>query len=175
MGKQREPVLRFAATLRALGASSANGRNDIHYLDSADDALGQSPLLAPSVFNFYSPNYRPAGPVAAAGLVAPEFQITSETTVVGSLNFFAELLGSGGYGSGESRLVLDFAPLEALAADPAALVDRIDLLFFARGMGTTTRDRLRNLVSAMPANDKRQRVKSALLVTAMSPDYVIQK
>ena len=85
------------------------------------------------------------------------------------------MLGSGGYGSGESRLVLDFAPLEALAADPAALVDRIDLLFFARGMGTTTRDRLRNLVSAMPANDKRQRVKSALLVTAMSPDYVIQK
>ena len=175
MGKQREPVLRLAAFLHALGAESRNGRNSIHYLDGADDALGQSPLLAPSVFNFYSPNYRPAGPVAAAGMVAPEFQITTETTVVGSLNFFADLFDSGGYGSGDSRLVLKLEPLMALANDPAALIDRLDLLFFCRQMSAATRERLRTLVTAIPAADRKRRVTSALLITALSPDFVIQK
>ena len=174
-GKLREPVLRFAQLLRALGASSRNGLNDIHYLDSADDALGQSPLLSPSVFNFYAPGYRPAGPLAAAGMVAPEFQITTETTVVGSLNFFADVVFGGGYGDGDFRLELDFQPLRALAGDPAALTDRLDLLFCGRQMGDATRARLAALLAALPADDPDGRVKSALLLTLMLPDHVIQK
>lgn len=174
-GKQREPVVRFATFLRALGAKSKNGINNIHYLDSADNALGQSPMLAPSVFNFYSPNYRPAGPVAQAGMVAPEFQITSETTVVGSLNFFSSLFSSMGYGWGDSRLELDASSLTALAGDPAALVARIDLLFFCEQMSSATRDRMNRMVSSLSANNKDGRVKAALLLTAMSPDFVIQK
>ncbi|WP_284616451.1 DUF1800 domain-containing protein [Aquabacterium humicola] len=178
-GKQREPVLRFAMFLRALNAKSANGRNSIHYLDGADDALGQSPLLAPSVFNFYSPSFRPAGPLATAGLVAPEFQITSETTVVGSLNFFAAFFRRGGYGSGDSKLMLDFAPLVPLAdGNGAALIDRLDGLFFDRQMSASTRQRLSTLIQALPGTnaDKRlQRVKSALTLVALSPDHVIQK
>ena len=174
-GKQREPVVRFATFLRALGAKSKNGINNIHYLDSADDALGQSPMLAPSVFNFYSPSYRPAGPAAQAGMVVPEFQITSETTVVGSLNFFSSLFSSLGYGWGDSRLELDISSLTALAGDPAALVSRIDLLFFCEQMSTATRDRMTRMVSTMSANNRQERVKAALLLTAMSADFVIQK
>ena len=178
-GKQREPVLRFAQLLRGLNAKSASGRNHIHYLDGADDALGQSPLLAPTVFNFYSPFYHPAGPLANAGLAAPEFQITSETTVVGSLNFFASVIHSGGYGWDESRLELDFVPLMALAAgDAAALIDRLDLLLFDLQMGASTRSRLSTLLKALPGittNEREQRVKAALLVALMSPDHVIQK
>ncbi|WP_395699642.1 DUF1800 family protein [Aquabacterium sp.] len=178
-GKQREPVLRFAQFLRALGAKSANGRNAIHYLDSSDDALGQSPLLAPSVFNFYAPGYRPAGPLAAAGMVAPEFQITNETTVVGSLNFFSQLFRRGAYGSGDTKLVLDYAPLAALAdGDGSTLIDRLDLLFFDRQMSASTRARLGTMLGAMPASSadkKLQRVRAALTLVAMSPDHVIQK
>lgn len=175
-GKQREPVVRFAAFLRGLGARSANGRNDIHYLDSADEGLGQSPLLAPSVFNFFSPNFRQPGAVAQAGLVSPEFQITTETTVVGSLNFFADFFNQGGYGSGASRLVLDYGPLLSLAADPAALCDRLDALFYASQMGAGTRARLQRMLAALPSatpEDRLARVKAALIVTAMAPDHVI--
>ena len=85
----------MANFLRAFNARAANGRNAIHYLEGADDGLGQSPLLSPSVFNFFSPNFRPTGAIAQAGLVAPEFQITTETTVVGGLNFFARLFNQG--------------------------------------------------------------------------------
>ncbi|MFN0185950.1 MAG: DUF1800 family protein [Aquabacterium sp.] len=178
-GKLREPALRFAQYLRALGARSANGRNAIHYLDSADDALGQSPLLAPSVFNFYSPFYRPAGALAQAGLVAPEFQITGETSLVGALNFFAWVFQSEGYGWDESRLRLDLAPLVALAGgDGASLLDRLDLLFFDLQMSARTRARLLQLLAAMPATNveqRTQRVKATLTLSAMSPDHVVQK
>ncbi|MFM9916140.1 MAG: DUF1800 family protein [Rhizobacter sp.] len=177
-GKQREPVVRFASFLRALGAKSQNGINSIHYLDSADNGLGQSPLLAPSVFNFYSPNFRQPGAVAKAGLYSPEFQITTETSVVGSLNFFADLFNSEGYGDGKSRLVLDLKPLAALAATPSALIDRLDALFFAQQMRPSTRARLTRLLDALPGASEyelSQRVKAALIVISMSPDFVIQK
>lgn len=173
-GKQREPVLRFANLLRALRASNASGRNAIHELDSADSALGQSPLLAPSVFNFFSPNFRPAGPVAAAGLTAPEFQITTETTAVGALNFLVGLINNGGHAWGDGRLVFDFEPWKVLAADPAALVDRIDAVFCHRQMSATTRTRMLALVNAVPASQTLKRVKSALTLTMLCPDHVIQ-
>ena len=177
-GKQREPVIRFANFLRALGATSKNGINDIHYLDSSDNGLGQSPLLAPSVFNFFSPNFRQPGAVAKANLYSPEFQITTETTVVGSLNFFSGVINNGGYGNGDSRLSLNLLPLQTLAATPATLVDRLDALLFAYQMTAATRTRLLQMLSALPGGtDSRHkaRVRAALIVTAMSPDFVIQK
>lgn len=174
-GKQREPVIRFANFLRGLGAKSKNGFNNIHYLDSADDALGQSPLLAPSVFNFYAPAYRPAGPLTVAGMAAPEFQITSETTIVGSLNFFASLFNSGGYGWGDSRLEFDYTPLKTLASDASKLIDRIDLLFFNQQMSASSRDRFTRMIGAISVKSPEQRVQAALTLTALSADFVIQK
>ena len=177
-GKQREPVIRFATFLRALGATSSNGINSIHYLDSADDGLGQSQLLSPSVFNFFSPNFCQPGAVARANLYSPEFQITTETSVVGSLNFFSNFFNSGGYGNGASRLAINLAPLQALVATPAALVAQLDALLFAYQMSASTRARLLQMVSALPggsANQLRNRVRAALIVTAISPDFVIQK
>ncbi len=177
-GKQREPVIRFATFLRALGAVSQNSINSIHYLDGGGEGLGQSPLLAPSVFNFFSPNFRQPGAVAKAGLYSPEFQITTETSVVGSLNFFADFFNSEGYGDGASRLKIDLTTLQTLAATPATLVDRLDALLFAYQMGASTRQRLVQMLSALPgtsASQRKDRVKAALIVTAMSPDFVIQK
>lgn len=177
-GKQREPVLRFAQILRALNARSASGGNRIHDLDSADEALGQSPLLAPSVFNFYAPDYSPPGPLAAAGLVAPEFQITNETTLVGSLNFIAKLLRKGHYGWGDAKLLLDDGPLLRLAeGDGARLIDRLDLLLCDLQMSAGTRQRLAGLLAAMPvksSEQRLQRVRAALILAAISPDHVIQ-
>lgn len=175
-GKLREPVLRFAAVLRALQARSDSGFNRIHYLDSADEALGQSPLLAPSVFNFYAPEFRPAGPLAQAGLNAPEFQITSETSAAGSLNFFYQLFGSGGYGWPEAhRVRLQLDGLRELAGDAKQLVDRLELLFFALAMSETTRQRLTTLINATKADQRSTRVKHALTLVAMSPDFVVQR
>lgn len=177
-GKQREPVIRFANLLRGMNSSSASGLNKIHYLDSADDGLGQSPLLAPSVFNFFSPNYKQPGAIAASGMVAPEFQITTETTVAGSLNFFVDRINQGGYGWGDRELKFSFTAYTDVAGDPAALVGRINTIFFANQMSAGTRNRMLTMLQAMPSSSdwaKKQRVKAALILTFVSPDYVIQQ
>lgn len=174
-GKQREPVIRFANCLRALGARSENGINMIHYLEDADNGLGQSPLLAPSVFNFFSPNFRPAGPIAQAGLVAPEFQITTETTVVGGLNFFSKLFRQGGYGWGESQLKLNYAPLLALAGNADLLIAELNALFFNYTMSNTLAQRMKTMINGYGLQDTSRRVKSALTLVSLSPEYIIQK
>lgn len=179
-GKQREPVIRLTNMLRAFNATtpSPSGRTDLHDLDNPEDGLGQSPLLAPSVFNFFSPNYRHAGALAQAGLVAPEFQITTETSVVGCYNTFAHLFLWEGYGWGsDSKLRLDFAPWEALAGQPEQLVDRMDTMLCNLQMSASTRTRLLTLIKALPSASWaiRDRVKKAFIVLAMSPDFVIQK
>ncbi|MEM0895292.1 MAG: DUF1800 family protein [Verrucomicrobiota bacterium] len=50
--------------------------------------LQQSPLAAPTVFNWFLPDFRPDGPISNAALVAPEFQITTETSVIQAVNYF---------------------------------------------------------------------------------------
>jgi uncharacterized protein (DUF1800 family) len=171
-GKQREPVLRLANLLRAMNVQGGGGRNAIHELDAT---LGQSPLLAPSVFNFFSPNYRPAGAIAAAGLAAPEFQITTEASVAGGLNFLVDVVQGGGIGWGDGRLTFDWAPWETAAATSASLLDRLDALFCQRQMSAATRTRLQALVEAVPAAQARRRVQKALIFLSLAPDHVIQK
>ena len=174
-GKQKEPVIRFANVLRAFGARSTSGRNAIHDLDSVDEGLAQSPLLAPSVFNFFSPNFRPTGPAAALGLVGPEFQITTETSVVGTINFFSGLADRGAWGSGDTKLTLDYSTLQAIALDPNKLADHLNMLFMGGSMGTGLRDTLVKAVGAMPANNPRNRVEAALMIMSASPEFVILK
>lgn len=180
-GKQREPVIRFANYLRAFNATSPSGRNRIWYLDSADEGLNQSPLLSPSVFNFFSPNYRQPGPLSAAGLVAPEFQITTETSMVGQLNFFGRLAKNASYGSGDTKLTLNLAELNTLAANPAALADRLNLLLLCGQMSEGLRSNLITALASMQvaktggSSTVNDRVKAALILIALSPEYVIQK
>jgi len=174
-GKQREPVIRFANFLRGLNARSASGINAIHYLNDADEGLGQSPLLAPSVFNFFSPNFRPAGPVAQAGLVAPEFQITTETTAASALDFFIRLFKQGGYGWKENELKLNYAPLQAMAGNPDQLIAELNALFFNYAMSEALKARMRALIASFSVQDTHWRVKAALILTSLSPEFIIQK
>ena len=174
-GKQREPVIRFANMLRAMRAKSLSGHSDIHYLNSADDALGQSPLLAPSVFNFYSPDFTSPGRMAEAGLRAPEFQITTETAVVGTLNFFARLADSGGYGRGDNRLQLDFGRYATAATDAEVLIDHMNLLFMNGTASPETRVAMRRAINGIDPKNTRERIEAALILTSIAPEFVIQR
>ena len=98
--------------------------------------------------------------------------------MVGSLNFFSSFFNNEGYGNGASRLVISLTALQTLAASPASLVDRLDALLFAYQMSATTRQRLLQMLGVLPggsASERKDRVKAALIVTAISPDFVIQK
>ncbi len=178
-GKQREPVIRFANILRALDGKSKNGINNIDYLDSADNALGQSPLLAPSVFNFFSPNYTRPGKLAAAGMVAPEFQITNEIQTIGTANFFYNVVRDGGYGYGDSRVELDFTGAKAVAGDAVSLVNYLEAKFTYGQLSPAMRQVMTQSVAEVPYDNsdwaKTLRVRTALTLLALSSDFVIQK
>lgn len=87
-GKRREPVLRLTRFLRAFPPAPARAGDDRFFISYQYSLPHQIPQLSPSVFNFYQPVYAHPGRIAAAGLVSPEFQITSETTVVREANEF---------------------------------------------------------------------------------------
>lgn len=183
-GKQREPVVRFANVLRAFDVTSKNGRNKIHYLDSSDDALGQSPLLAPSVFNFFSPAYTRPGKLAQAGLVAPEFQITNEIQTIGTANFFYQLVRNEGYGGGDSKVKLDLSTAKGIANDAVKLTDYLAGLFSHGEFSATTRQQILDAINALPirgnngagsTSERTARVRAALTLAILSPDFVIQK
>ncbi|MBC8009759.1 MAG: hypothetical protein H7067_06655, partial [Burkholderiales bacterium] len=84
--------LRLARFYRAFPPAPPRAGDPRLFLNYEYDVTHQIPLSSPSVFNFYQPVYAQPGPIATAGLVSPEFQITSETTIIGESNRFFEAL-----------------------------------------------------------------------------------
>jgi uncharacterized protein (DUF1800 family) len=176
-GKLREPVLRLAHWARCFGATSASGSWLIRNLDSASTSLGQQPLRAPSVFNYFRPGYVPANTgIAGAGLVAPEFQITGETAVAGYTNFIQGVIAGGVGVNRDVRAA--YAGELALADNADALIDRINRCLMGGAMGTQQRQDIRDAVNAISptaANGRANRVYTAVLLTMASPEYLVQK
>lgn len=175
-GKLREPVLRFTAWARASRCSSPDGQWRMPQLDSPSSRLGQSPGRAPSVFNFFRPGYTPPNTkMAEQGLVAPEFQITTETSVIGYLNFMQECILDDD-GVFLNTLQANYGDWLTLANDPGALVQRANLLLAAGGLTTATLSTIQNAVSSMPAtspNERKDRVQATMLLTMASPDALV--
>ena len=82
--------------------------------------IGMEAHKSPSVFNFYQPEYTPAGPVARASLVSPEAGLATAPYLIGFINGMSSLIGSGlcscfgGFGRScaQWRLRNDFANVE---------------------------------------------------------------
>ena len=79
--------------------------------------MGQAPFRSPSVFNFFSPDYARPGQIADAGLVSPEFQITSETAADSRGQHVAQPGLPRLRLEHQHQIVLDFAAEQALAGD----------------------------------------------------------
>lgn len=182
-GKLREPVVRLANWMRAFNARSASNRFLLGNLDDPLNALGQTPMRSPSVFNYYRPGYVPPNTsIASAGLVAPEMQITGETSVVGYLNFMRSVIPNG---TGSSRdIKADYTVELSLADQPDKLVDRINLLLTANQMPAALRSQIIAAVNSVTISTtnaanaetaRRNRVSLAVFLTMASPEYLAQK
>ncbi|MBU1374601.1 MAG: DUF1800 domain-containing protein [Alphaproteobacteria bacterium] len=182
-GKVREPVVRMAHWARAFNAASTSGDWQITST-SANTSLGQSALTSPSVFNFFRPGYSPSNSrVGAAGLVAPEFQIVDEVTVAGYLNTMQTTIdaGVGNTVSGARDVRTTYAAETALANDPGALVDRVNLLLMNGAMSSRLRTRIVEAVGGVtvPAVNPQaallNRAKLAIYMTMASSEYLVQR
>ena len=198
-GKVREPVLRLSAFMRAFGHRSDTGAFKVGNTDNPGTSLGQTPLRAPSVFNFYRPGYVPPGTqTAARGLVSPELQIASETTAAGYVNYMRDNVASG---VGQNNTVVngvtlnrrdlqgDYTAELALTGDPAALVDRVATRLAYGNVGATLQADIAAAVTAIVIpvlnsagsnqaaidSAKRNRVNAAILLVLASPEFMVQK
>jgi uncharacterized protein (DUF1800 family) len=175
-GKLREPMIRFATWLRAFDAKTS-GRGYFYSIWNLEDpvsSVGQNPLRAPSVFNWFRPSYAPPGEIMRRGLVAPEFQITHETTATGYANFVTWIVERG-FGWNDTNLSSAYTAELALASNPPALMDHLNLLLVAGQMSATTRDTILTAVNAIPVTNPRGRVFTAVSLVMLSPDFIVQK
>jgi uncharacterized protein (DUF1800 family) len=174
-GKLREPVLRYTQMGRAFNMQAPAGTLwAIGDLSDPATELAQSPLRAQSVFNFYRPGYvPPQSALAAKGLVGPEFQITTDTSVPGYVNAMQAFITTQPKG-----VTLDLSKELALSTDAVALVNRMDLMLANQALSQATRDAIAQAVTALPAtNDKQKltRVRTAMLMTLAAPEFIAQK
>jgi uncharacterized protein (DUF1800 family) len=198
-GKLREPMLRLSHLLRAFKAKSVSGRfTGIGLTDDPATRLNQTPMFAPTVFNFFRPGYVPSGKgLSDAGLVVPEMQITHELSVAGYMNYIRAWTQL----SATRDIQQDYAAELALATVPADLVDRMDLLLFGGTMPAALKTQLVTAVTSRaipaavlppgtpasgapaptPTNQaaidaaRLDRVYIAVFLSMASPDYLIQK
>jgi uncharacterized protein (DUF1800 family) len=194
-GKVREPVLRLSAYLRAFPFTSDSGYYRVGNTDNPGTQLGQTAMRSSTVFNFYRPGYVPPGSNAeAAQLVAPELQISHETSAAGYVNYMRDNVSSGvgqnpGAPTNRRDLQPNFSAELALvdqptAANPTELVERINTKLMYGTMPAALRDQITAAVASIPirtnsqANtdtDKRNRVNAAVFLTLVSPEFQVQK
>ncbi len=66
-------------------------------LGSTEATLSQSPLNAPTVFNYFFPNYKFPGVLSNANLDSPEFQLSTDTNISNLTNSLTNMfIGTGG-------------------------------------------------------------------------------
>jgi uncharacterized protein (DUF1800 family) len=173
-GKLREPILRFTNWARAYGATSPSGTWAIGNTSDPATRLGQSPLRSPTVFNFFRPGYAPPNSdLAKAGLLAPEFQITNATSVVGYVNVMQRVIAKG-----VGDVLGNYSTLTPLAHDASALLREINVVLAAGQVSAANLTVMANAIGSMPGNTAvglGNRVFAALLMVMASPEYIVQK
>jgi len=176
-GKLREPVVRFVQWARTVGITSTDNEWIIYDLSPSDNALGQSPLRSPSVFNFFRPGYVPPNTaIATAAKQAPEFQILNETTTAGYLNFMQNVTRNG-----YINVKPTYTALLPIAHDVPAVVAYLNLRLTANQLSTQTLTVLQavlvafNITAASADANKLNMLATACFLIMASPEYLVQK
>lgn len=173
-GKLREPVLRQVQWARTFGASSPTDLWNIGDTSDPSRRLGQSPMRSPSVFNFFRPGYVPPNTsLGQLGLVAPEMQITNESTVVGYINWMQTLIQSG---VGEVKA--NYSGWLTQANDAPTLVNKIALLLSAGQLSASSIATITNAVASInPSSDSARlnRIYASILLVMACPEYIVVK
>ncbi|MEL6389306.1 MAG: DUF1800 family protein [Bacteroidota bacterium] len=193
-GKLREPIMRFTHIMNAIEHDNPTGNYWNNGFDYFDDTK-QAPLAASSVFNFYLPDFQPAGQISAADGVAPEYQIHNTQTAIGYLNQVHKWTDWGvlfwdwhgrewcGDPTREScpeltpNVDTDLTELAELAEDPETLLNHLDVMLTHGRLSLETRQIIKEAITPLDGygNANRHRAQLALYLVMISPDYVVLK
>jgi uncharacterized protein (DUF1800 family) len=180
-GKPREPLLKLTAMWRAWDAQmpAADSYGNVPMgMTNPSGTFGQRPLGADTVFNFYGPDYQQPGTIANAGLYSPEFQTLDESTLTSMSNSYYTYSWNSYVGMSSppsNRPLLNLAPLVALAGDPDAMVAEVNKRMMYGSMSAAMQDVLRNMLIFMDGASATDKARTVVYVTALSPEYAVQR
>jgi len=193
-GKLREPVVFMAGAIRALDGVTDGERLGLWGWGTN---MSQPVFNAPSVFNFFRPDF----PLTGTRLAAPEFGILTTNTTFARINFANDLVYwwyNKGQGLAPNTSIPDatgtrvsYARWEGLVSNPATdsikVVERLDDLLLAGRLTTAEKQAIVAAMDEWRPTDtwlsdasnlsswQRERVKTAVYLILSSPQYQIQR
>lgn len=174
-GKLKEPVLRVAQVWRAFEPRYIHENFNYAW---AQNEIGQAPLNAPTVFNFFRPDYSQPGAIEDQGLVSPEFGIVDESSIIKiTSRMLANTLWSHNYkaDSDSNRIAIDIEREMQLEPDRDALINHLDMLLLGGTMSSDLRAEINALMDERDYEDgASQRVVEAIFLIVTSPEAAVQ-
>lgn len=160
-GRMREPVLFMVNMIRGLGGVILDNST----INTRAAQMGQDLFNAPSVFSYFSPNYR-----TEKGLLGPEFQIYNTQTASNRANIVNAIL----YGTLDRGTVFSTDPAGLVGkanVSLEAMMDGLNYVFFYRSMPQSLYNAAYTAAAAQTGS--LNRVRAALYVALTSGEYQI--
>ena len=180
-GKVKEPVLLMTGVGRVIGMTS-----DGYAFTSRDGVLGQAVFAAPSVFNFYPPDFplpgstmlvSPASKLLTTGYSVLRSNFTYDWTVGAATTRNEFAVNTAIFNASGSTI--DWSAWEALGTDTAAMIDRIDYLLMNRQMTADQKAKLTAAATAItdatPSLQARKRAQAMLFAVLSSPLFQVDR
>lgn len=157
-GHMREPVLFMANILRGLNATL--GASSAIYNQATE--MGQQLFYSPSVFSYFSPQYR-----TEKGLLGPEFQIYTTQTAADRADIVHSIL----YGTLDKSTTVNLTPFVQQAGTIDSLLTYIGSIFLHDGMSTNLYQAAYDAAAAQKTPTAQ--VQAALYIVLTSSEYQI--
>jgi len=171
---------------------------NMNYTDGGNSSsLSQTPLNSPTVFNYFFPDYKFQGILASAGMTTPEFQLTSDTSVILQMNFLtggvlnngSNTNGLSSFTGGGGSIGMDIGPWMTPAGTANAgipgTVDALNTLLCAGQLSAAAKSIIVNYVadtarfpyaSPTPTHAQmRDRVRAIVHLIVSSPEFIVQR
>ena len=181
-GRAKEPMMKIANFARIMPLNNPNNRYWAQGYGFYNNT-GQHVLSAPTVFNFYLPDFQPIGDIADQNLTAPEFKLHNTSNAISSINQFwymANFWGGSVFSNWEneglwSNVHLDVDAFMPYVYEPELLVNKLDKILTHGQLSDQTRDNilpvLHNTYWTWSDDWMEERIKAAIYYILISPDY----
>jgi uncharacterized protein (DUF1800 family) len=156
-GHLREPILFLTSLVRGLNGTTAAANT----LNGRANELGEDLFNAPSVFSYFSPQYR------TEGLPGPEFQIYSTQTAADR----ADIVNTALYGTLDKNVMLSLTPFIQQAGNLNLLINYIGSVFLHGAMSLNLQATVASAANAQ--STATAKAQAALYAVLTSGEYQV--
>ena len=173
-GKLREPLIRLVSLWRAFDGNTSHPEFSYGWIKGR---LNQAPLQAPSVFNFFSPEFSQGGDIRNRQLVSPEFQIHNESSII---DITSTLLSHSIWNNTESTSDPQYSPVDIkklmlLDDNRDALYTLLETLILGKRASDALRSQADYLLDARQNASSEIRAEELLFLFITSPEAAVQR